>query len=271
MHEFDNSCRLNANQFEGAGVVATSAGVYPWSRGRDDSITSAPPSIAHWMNALSTPATPPSAVVTQPPVASRLVELLGLFVLVPLLMRWRVVAVPRLLVLGLVTAGCLAVLWRDPTFDRARLLSWRGMRASLRTLALRGGLATVIVLALVRALHPPATLWQEPAHWLLGLALYPFLSAWPQEVLYRVFFFHRYERLLGSGRWLVAASATAFGFLHVVYPNPVAPLLSLPAGLLLALTYRRTRSMGPVWVEHTVYGLLLFTLGLGGYFFDGRP
>ena len=56
------------------------------------------------MNALSTPATQPSAVVAQPPVASRLVELLGLFVLVPLLMRWRVVAVPRLTT-GILAAG----------------------------------------------------------------------------------------------------------------------------------------------------------------------
>jgi len=57
---------------------------------------------------------------------------------------------------------------------------------------------------------------------------------------------------------------------HLVYPNPVAPLLSLPAGLVLALTYRRTRSLGPVWLEHVAHGLALFTLGLGHYFYDGR-
>jgi hypothetical protein len=51
----------------------------------------------------------------------------------------------------------------------------------------------------------------------------------------------------------------------------VAPLLSAPAGLLLALTYRRTRSVGPVWLEHVIYGLLLLTLGLGEFFYDGEP
>ena len=35
--------------------------------------------------------------------------------------------------------------------------------------------------------------------------------------------------------------------------------------------YRRTRAMGPVWLEHVTYGLLLFTIGLGEFFYDGRP
>ena len=112
---------------------------------------------------------------------------------------------------------------------------------------------------------------EEPALWLAGLALYPFLSAWPQEVIFRVFFFHRYAALFSSPTGLITGNAAAFGFLHVVYPNAVAPLLSVPAGLLLALTYRRTCAMGPVWLEHVAYGFLLFTLGLGEFFYDGRP
>lgn len=66
-------------------------------------------------------------------------------------------------------------------------------------------------------------------------------------------------------------NALAFALLHTVYPNAVAPLLSLPAGLLLAHTYQRTGRVGPVWPEHVLYGTLLFTLGLGEFFYDGRP
>ena len=106
--------------------------------------------------------------------------------------------------------------------------------------------------------------------WLVGLALYPLISAWPQEIVYRVFFFHRYRDLF-PGTWAaVAANGFAFAVLHLVYPNALAPLLSLPAGLALAWTYQRTRRIGPVWLEHTAYGVLLFTLGLGGFFYDGR-
>jgi hypothetical protein len=204
----------------------------------------------------------------------RVAELAGLFVLLPLLVRWGAVTLPRLVVLGLVTAGCIVLLWRDPAFERRRLFSFGDVRGSLVGTAVRGIAAAGTLLALVLAFRPEALLaWprKDPALWLAGIAIYPFLSAWPQEVVYRVFFFHRYRALFADPRALVAANAVAFGMLHTVYPNPVAPILSLPAGLLLALTYRRTRSLGSVWLEHSIYGLLLFTIGLGEYFYDGRP
>jgi membrane protease YdiL (CAAX protease family) len=126
------------------------------------------------------------------------------------------------------------------------------------------------VAALVELLPPPQVQGEAGAlSWLLAVGAYPFLSAWPQEVLYRVFFFHRYGALVGP-KVLLATNAAAFGTLHLVYPNLVAPLLSVPAGLLLALTYRRTRAMGPVWLEHALYGLALLGLGLGGYFGAGQ-
>ncbi len=217
---------------------------------------------------------PIAAVSARSATFSRAAEFLGLFVLVPLLLRWRVVAAPRLVVLAFVTAGCVGVLWRDPAFDRSRLFSLGDLRGSLRAIGLRAALAAAVISVLVLLLRPAALLTlpsHEPALWLAGLALYPFVSAWPQEIIFRVFFFHRYAPLFASPAGLMIANAAAFGFLHTIYPNTVAPLLSVPAGLLLALTYRRTRAMGPVWLEHAIYGLLLFTLGLGEFFYDGRP
>jgi len=213
------------------------------------------------------------AVAVGPSVPALAAEFTGLFVLLPLLLRWRVIAAPRLVVLALVTAACAGLLCRDPTFDRARLLSVGALRGSLRSIALRAAGAAGVITALVLLLRPAALLSmpsRSPWLWLAGLLLYPLLSAWPQEVVFRLFFFHRYAPLFGGGGGLIAANAIAFGFLHAIYPNAVAPLLSVPAGVLLALTYRRTRTMGPVWLEHSIYGLLLFTLGLGGYFYDGR-
>jgi hypothetical protein len=214
-----------------------------------------------------------AAVSARPSIPGLATEFTGLFVLLPLLVRWRVIAAPRLVVLALVTAACIGLLWRDPTFDRSKLFSLGDLRGSLRSIALRAAVAGAVITGLVLLLRPAAFMampGQAPGLWLAGLVLYPVVSAWPQEVVFRLFFFHRYEPLFGRSTWLVAANAVAFGFIHTIYPNAVAPLLSVPAGLLLALTWRRTRSMGPVWLEHTAYGLLLFTLGLGDFFFDGR-
>lgn len=98
------------------------------------------------------------------------------------------------------------------------------------------------------------------------VVLYPLLSAWPQEVIYRAFFFHRYRPLLGE-RGLLAGSAAAFALLHVVYADPVAPALTLPAGLVLALRYARSGSLLAVAAEHALYGIAVFALGLGKAFF----
>jgi hypothetical protein len=214
-----------------------------------------------------------AAVEVRPATVRLGAEFLGLFVLLPQLVRWQVVAAPRLVVLALVTTVSIGLLWRDPTFDRSRLFSLGNLRGSLGSIALRAAAVGVVITVLVMLWRPAAFLAvpsQSPRLWLAGLLLYPVVSAWPQEVVFRLFFFHRYAPLFGGAGWMVAANAVAFGFLHTIYPNAVAPLLSVPAGVLLALTWRRTRSMGPVWLEHSIYGLLLFTLGLGEFFYDGR-
>jgi hypothetical protein len=205
---------------------------------------------------------------------ARLLELVAVFVGIPAAMRLGLLPVPRLAVLAAVTAAGILLLLRDPTFDRRGLWSLDGLRSALPGILLRAAGAGVAIAGLVLLLSPERFLalpTGRPAGWAAGLILYPFLSAWPQEVLYRVAFFHRYAGLFPGRRALLVANALAFSALHLVYPNAVAPLLSLPAGLLLARTYERTGSMAPVWIEHVLYGALLFTLGLDPYFWDGRP
>jgi membrane protease YdiL (CAAX protease family) len=99
--------------------------------------------------------------------------------------------------------------------------------------------------------------------------LYPFLSALPQELIYRVFFFHRYQSLFGSEHRLIWASVLTFAFLHIIFGNLVAPLLTLPGGYLFARTYVRTGSLSAVAIEHAAYGNIVFTVGLGAYFYRG--
>lgn len=219
------------------------------------------------------PARPPAVALAlgRPALAWRAAELFGLYVALPLLVRAGVVPGPRLLVLAVVTAGAAWALCRDGLDVRAL---WSGpLRGEWAGLAARTALAAAAILLLARWLAPDRILAmprERPLTWLAGLALYPLLSAWPQELLYRLWFFRRYAPLFPGPGAMVAASGLAFALLHVVYPNLVAPLLSLPAGLVLAWRYHRTGAIGPVWAEHAAYGLLLFTLGLGGFFYDGR-
>jgi membrane protease YdiL (CAAX protease family) len=87
--------------------------------------------------------------------------------------------------------------------------------------------------------------------------------------MYRAFFFHRYRRLFGEGGRMVLASALAFGFVHIIFGHWISVVLSTAGGLLFAATYARSRSLLLTSLEHAFFGDLIFTIGLGQFFYHG--
>jgi len=108
----------------------------------------------------------------------------------------------------------------------------------------------------------------HPTLWLAIMLLYPLLSVWPQEVIFRRFFFARYEKIFGTAG-LVPASALAFGFAHIIFLNWVAVVMTLGGGAIFASDYAKYRRLGLACLEHSLYGCLIFTIGLGRYFYTG--
>ena len=68
---------------------------------------------------------------------------------------------------------------------------------------------------------------------------------------------------------MIWASAIVFAYAHILFINPVAPVLSLLAGYFFASTYAKYKSLALVTIEHALYGNMIFTLGLGYYFWGG--
>jgi len=102
------------------------------------------------------------------------------------------------------------------------------------------------------------------------LVLYPLISALPQELIFCSYFFKRFKVFFGEGKVMVIMSAVVFAYAHILYINPVAPLLSFLGGLIFASTYLKTRSLALVTIEHGLYGNFLFLIGLGYYFYGGN-
>ena len=109
---------------------------------------------------------------------------------------------------------------------------------------------------------------QHTGMWLLIVAAYPVLSAFPQELVYRAFFFERYRPLFGQGYGMTLASVALFSFAHILFHNWIAILLSFGGGWLFVRTYQRTGSLYVATVEHSLYGCAAFTIGYGPFFFD---
>ena len=110
---------------------------------------------------------------------------------------------------------------------------------------------------------------ERPVFWAIIMALYPLLSVWPQEMLYRSLLFHRYAPILPTDRARVAASAIAFEFAHVIFLNWIAVAMTTAGGWLFARDYARLRSLRVTCIEHSLYGCLIFTVGLGRFFYTG--
>lgn len=102
--------------------------------------------------------------------------------------------------------------------------------------------------------------------WLLLCTFYPVFSAYGQEIIYRTFLFKRYAGLFRKNWALILASGITFSFVHIVYFSPESIILTLFGGLYLADEYARTRSVLFAAILHGILGIIIFTVGLGEYF-----
>jgi len=93
--------------------------------------------------------------------------------------------------------------------------------------------------------------------------VYSFLSVTAQEFAYRTFFFHRYRELFNNNTIFLITNAFLFGLAHIVFENEVVLLMTFVGGLFFAYTYDKTKSLLVVSIEHAIYGLWLFALGIG--------
>lgn len=177
--------------------------------------------------------------------------------------------IPLLVVLG---PAAWWYLRRQPDFDRRDLGRPEALRPALPSVLTLWSVAAVAAVAILAVAAPhrlfdlPRT---SPLLWALIVVLYPLVSVYPQELLFRAFLLYRYAPVFGTGWRATAASAVAFGFAHLLFRNVISVALTLVGGWLFARRYQRTRSLVTVSVEHALYGVLAFTVGLGALFYHG--
>ena len=200
-------------------------------------------------------------------------EFAAIFILLPLLFWFQIIrtynVIPVLIIVSLI---CLLILLRSPDFDPHNLWNARAIFPQLArmmaTFLVAGAAMTAWFVLIDRdsfLLLPRA----RPDIWLVVMLLYPIFSAYPQELIYRAFLFHRYSIFFKTPASKVWASAVTFGFVHVLFRNLPALLLALAGGYLFALSYSRSKSVAAAWFEHVLYGCPIFTVGIGRFFFHG--
>ena len=178
---------------------------------------------------------------------------------------------------GVLLAGCLYTVIRLCPLISWRFLFRRPAAGWWRGPLLRGGLVFVLAVFYVQC-TAPETLFQFPLErtklWLLVVFLYPVLSVLPQELIFRVWLFEAHKALWVAPALPIVVSALAFGWVHIIFSGWFAVSVCTVGGLVLAWSYHVHRTapgaLWPLLLEHALYGLTMFTVGLGRYFFLPR-
>ncbi len=198
-------------------------------------------------------------------VTYRIVEFFVLFIVLPvsLLLPYNFEIKVGSVVLAFVYLVIALFKTESISFKIARDIDWRSF--------IMNTVLKFVIIAIVTTLYvyilQPASLFCVPRNnlglWVIILLVYTLLSVWPQEIIYRTFFFKRYGTLFRSRNLLIFVNAVIFSLAHLFFRNALVIVLTFLGGLLFAYTYYKSNSTTLVSIEHALYGNWLFTVGMG--------
>lgn len=194
-----------------------------------------------------------------------LVEFFILFIVLPVsfAFSYPILIKGILALLGFVYILVVLFRFEKLPFMPKEALDWQRFWKRVATIFL----IVVVVTAIFVYISDPDKLFFVPRNnlglYVIILFIYTFLSVWPQEVIYRTFFFQRYERLVQNRFLFIFLNGILFSLAHIFFRNTLVLILTFTGGILFAITYRRFRSTVLVSIEHAIYGNWLFTVGMG--------
>ena len=192
-------------------------------------------------------------------------ESILLFLILPLLYLADVLLVHKVIPLVILLAYCAIILLLDKPANPNRFR----LAANWKLIAIRLAIIAAVVFLLIKFYFHLDLFADLPQNRKLFymILMYPVLSALPQEVIFREFFFYRYETLFRHPAILVAVNVVLFAFAHIYFGSWIVMIFTLVGGAIFAITYSQTRSLLVVTIEHTLYGLMILSSGLGEYFY----
>jgi membrane protease YdiL (CAAX protease family) len=145
----------------------------------------------------------------------------------------------------------------------SKQIHWKAFRKDILLKLFLIAIITTLFVYFVDGQNLFKVLLNKPFLWLFILFVYSVFSVYPQELVYRTFFFKRYQSVFSSDALFIFVNAIIFSLAHLFFKNTLVIVLTFCGGLLFAYTYRKTQSTILVTIEHAVYGCWLFTVGMG--------
>lgn len=195
----------------------------------------------------------------------KLIELVILFIVVPTILAVNVASLLKL-ILVLFAVGYVVFVSKKLDFFNGFFLMQKSSKSFwIRVLVISififlGGF---LLIKMIDAQLLFKIVKTKPILWVIILFVYAFLSVIPQELLYRGYFFKRYLGVFKSNNILFLTNVFCFSYCHLFLKNYWVLLITAIGGVLFLYTHHKEKKLLPVIIEHSIYGNLIFTLGLG--------
>lgn len=195
----------------------------------------------------------------------RLIELFLIFIIIPVSFALDFSIILKLVIGSIGFAYILFVLYRveGVKFEITKNLNWKQFFKLTVVKLLVIAVLTTLYMWFVDASNLYIVVRTKPLLWVIILFVYSVFSVYPQELIYRTFFFKRYESLFKSESLFILINAIVFSLAHLFFKNSLVIFLTFIGGILFALTFKKTKSTLLVSIEHAIYGCWLFTVGMG--------
>jgi membrane protease YdiL (CAAX protease family) len=192
-------------------------------------------------------------------------ELFLLFVLLPisLVITYPIALKASFILIGFIYISIILLRVEKISFKVKSSIDWKAFWKRILLLFLGVILTTTLYVFIIDSNKLFCVVLNKPLLWIAILGVYTLLSVWPQEIIYRTFFFARYESLFQNKKLFIFINAILFSLAHLFFRNTLVIVLTFIGGLLFAYTYYKTKSTFLASMEHALYGNWLFTVGMG--------
>jgi len=169
---------------------------------------------------------------------------------------------------GMVLAGFIYILWQLKKSENIqfRIKKYMNWKSFWRRIGVTFIIVAIATIGFVLFTEPSVLFYvplNNPGLFIMILFVYTLFSVWPQEIIYRTFFFERYAPLFHNKTLFIFINAIVFSLAHLFFRNTLVLLLTFIGGIIFGFTYLKYRSTTAVSIEHAIYGNWLFTVGMG--------
>jgi len=198
----------------------------------------------------------------------KILELFLLFVVTPILLTLAISTYLKLLYLGL---GLLYIVWvsvKKERFVKVNIES-KTLKKTVFNITIRFvfiAIGTIIFLYMDDKNSLFNVMLYKTDLWLKFSLVYILFSVIPQELIYRSFFVKRYQKIFKNELLFVLTNAILFSFAHIWFQSWVVLGFTFVGGILFIKTYLKTKFLWLVLLEHSLYGVWLYTVGYGKLF-----